>query len=152
MVDGFWGRPTDMTQQTLTVSDGHQFSCWFAKAYGIRRGTVVVLQEIFDVDHHIQSVCERLAEEGFEACAPALFERPTSNFSSDHSKEEIAEALTFLPRLNWDHLVNDVQATVNHAAKLTWSRSLQWFALHAPFHTSIKPSHPPDITPSKESS
>jgi dienelactone hydrolase len=152
MVDGFWGRPTDMTQQTMTASEGHQFSCWFAKAHGTRRGTVVVLQKIFGVNHHIQSVCGRLAEEGYDAYVPALFDRLIPNFSSGYSKEEIVDALTFLPRLNWDHMVHDVQITVNHTANLACSHSLKWFALHAPFHKSIKPIHLPPITPTKESS
>jgi len=119
MVDGFWARQTEMALQTLTASDGHQFSCWLTKASGTRRDAVVVLQEIFGVNHHIQAVCERLAAEGFDAYAPALFDRIKPNFSSGYSQDEITKALAFLPQLDWDHLVLDVQATVHHAYQVT---------------------------------
>ena len=34
---------------------------------------VIVVQEIFGVNHHIQKVCDRYAQEGYVAVAPALF-------------------------------------------------------------------------------
>ena len=35
----------------------------------------MVIQEIFGVNHHIRSVCDRLAAEGYVAIAPAIFDR-----------------------------------------------------------------------------
>ena len=40
-----------------------------------RNPAVIVIQEVFGVDAHIQSVADRLAEAGFFAVAPALFHR-----------------------------------------------------------------------------
>lgn len=99
----------------ISSSDGHHFACWQSLAKGPRRGAVVVLQEIFGVNHHIQSVCERLAAEGYDAFAPALFDRMQPGFASGYSKEEVAKALKFLPRLDWDAMVRDTLATAAHA-------------------------------------
>jgi carboxymethylenebutenolidase len=44
---------------------------------------VVVIQEIFGVNHHIRAVCDRLAGEGYVAIAPAIFDRVEPNFTSE---------------------------------------------------------------------
>lgn len=98
----------------LTAPDGHRFACWQSLASGARHGAVVVLQEIFGVNSHIQSVCERLAAAGYDALAPALFDRLQPGFSSGYSKDEVARALQFLPRLDWDGMVRDTLATAAH--------------------------------------
>jgi carboxymethylenebutenolidase len=99
----------------IVSGDGHRFSCFHAVATAPRKGAVVVLQEIFGVNHHIQAVCGRLAALGYEAFAPALFDRMSPGFASGYSKEEVAQAMQFLPRLDWDTMVRDTLATVKHA-------------------------------------
>jgi carboxymethylenebutenolidase len=99
----------------IASPDRHRFACWQSPAKGPRRGAVVVLQEIFGVNHHIQAVCDRLAAEGYDAFAPALFDRMQPGFASGYSKEEVAKALEFLPRLDWDAMVRDTLATAAHA-------------------------------------
>lgn len=103
----------------ITASDGVPFSCWHAPAQSSPRGAVVVLQEIFGVNHHIQAVCGRLAAAGYEAFAPALFDRIAPGFTSGYSKEEVAHALQFLPRLDWGAMTLDTLATVDHAREAT---------------------------------
>ena len=125
-------RQTDMASISITSNDGHTFACWYAKAKGQQRGSIVVLQEIFGVNHHIQAVCESLAVQGYEAYAPALFDRLEPGFATGYSKEEIANALKFLPKLNWDLMITDVLATVQHArASLNESVSVLGFCLGA---------------------
>jgi carboxymethylenebutenolidase len=99
----------------LSSPDGHHFEGFEARTSGTPRGAVVVLQEIFGVNHHMQAVCERLAAAGYDAFAPALFDRMQRRFESGYSKEEVAQAMTFLPRLNWDAMVMDTLTTVEHA-------------------------------------
>ena len=99
----------------LTSVDGQHFSCWESPVEGVQRGSVVVLQEIFGVNHHIQSVCARLAREGYRAFAPALFDRLRPGFTSGYSKDEVAEAMKLLPQLDWDAMVMDTLATVGYA-------------------------------------
>lgn len=99
----------------LESADGFRFGAWEALTTRERLGTVVVLQEIFGVNHHIQSVCERLAIAGYDAIAPALFDRHERDFMSGYGADEIVEALKFLPKLNWDDMVLDTLATVRYA-------------------------------------
>src|SRR5687768_2920250 len=47
---------------------------WRADPNGPSRGAVLAIQEIFGVNAHIRSVVERLADAGFVAIAPALFD------------------------------------------------------------------------------
>ena len=101
----------------LASPDGHRFQCWHAPATGRPRGAVVVLQEIFGVNEHIQSVCARLAQAGYDAYAPALFDRLQRGFTSGYSKDEVGAALALLPQVDWDAMVTDTLATVGHAGR-----------------------------------
>jgi len=47
---------------------------WRAEPAGPSKGSVLVIQEIFGVNAHIRGVADRLAEAGFIALAPALFD------------------------------------------------------------------------------
>ena len=100
----------------ITAPDGHTFDCWtVAHTSGDSRGAVVVLQEIFGVNSHIRAVCARLADAGYDAYAPALFDRLKPGFESGYSKDEVAEALKLLPVLDWNDMVADALATVRYA-------------------------------------
>lgn len=47
---------------------------WRADPTGVPTGALVVIQEIFGVNAHIRAVCERFAQAGYVALAPALFD------------------------------------------------------------------------------
>jgi carboxymethylenebutenolidase len=47
---------------------------WRAEPPGPSKGAVLVIQEIFGVNPHIRGVADRLADAGFVALAPALFD------------------------------------------------------------------------------
>jgi len=53
---------------------------------------VVVIQEIFGVNHHIRSVVDRVAAEGYAAVAPALFDRTQPGFECGYTLDEVANA------------------------------------------------------------
>src|SRR5215468_5361781 len=72
----------------LTASDGHRPGAYRADPSGSPSGGVVVIQEIFGVNHHIRAVCDRLAGEGYAAVAPALFDRQVRDFESGYTPEE----------------------------------------------------------------
>jgi hypothetical protein len=57
---------------TLTASDSFKLGAYRADPSGKAKGGVVVIQEIFGVNHHIRAVCDRLAGEGYAAVAPAV--------------------------------------------------------------------------------
>ena len=59
----------------LKAGDGHEFGVYKAMPEGTQRGSIVVIQEIFGVNSHIQDVCDRFSAEGYLAIAPAVFDR-----------------------------------------------------------------------------
>ena len=65
---------------SLTAADKFQLGAYRADPAGPAKGGIVVIQEIFGVNHHIRAVCDRLASEGYAAVAPALFDRPDQGF------------------------------------------------------------------------
>jgi len=95
---------------SLTAGDAHKFGAYRADPAGKPIGGVVVVQEIFGVNHHIRSVCDRLAALGYAAVAPALFDRFLRDFESGYSADEIAKARGFMPGVDWDAMVRDTAA------------------------------------------
>ena len=59
----------------LQAGDGHTFGAYRAQPDGDIRAGLVVIQEIFGVNSHIRNVADRFAAAGFDALAPALFDR-----------------------------------------------------------------------------
>lgn len=97
-------------QLRLTASDGHELGAYRADPAGKPRGGVIILQEIFGVNSHIRSMCDRLAAEGYVAIAPALFDRFVRDFESGYSPEEIEVARQYLGNLDWELLLLDTRA------------------------------------------
>jgi carboxymethylenebutenolidase len=97
---------------SLTAKDSHRLGAYRADPEGKRRGGVVVVQEIFGVNRHIRSVCDRLAALGYAAVAPALFDRFARDFQSGYSPDEIANARKFLVDIDWAAFVRDTAAAM----------------------------------------
>jgi carboxymethylenebutenolidase len=102
---------------TLTANDQHQLGAYRADPKGPSKGGIVVIQEIFGVNHHIRAVCDRLAEEGYTAVAPALFDRTEKGFECGYTPDEIANARKFVANPNWDAMLKDTQAAIDELKK-----------------------------------
>ena len=102
---------------TLTASDGFKRGGYRADPAGSPKGAIVVIQEIFGVNRHIRAVCDRLAEEGYNAVAPALFDRTERNFESGYSPDEIANARKFIANPDWNAMLKDVQPAIDGLKK-----------------------------------
>ncbi len=116
------------TMLKLKAQDGFQLGAYHADPKGAPKGRVVVLQEIFGVNHHIKSVCDRLAEAGYVALAPAVFDRIVPNFETGYSDAEVAKAREYIPKVDWAKLMLDVQAAVD-ALKQEGSVAILGFCL-----------------------
>jgi len=101
----------------LTAADAHQLGAYRADPAGKAKGGVVVIQEIFGVNHHIRSVCDRLAEAGYSALAPAMFDRLVPNFETGYSPDDIAKAREYMPKLDWGGVMRDMAAAVETLRK-----------------------------------
>ena len=97
----------------LTASDNFQLGGYRAEPKTAPKAAVVVIQEIFGVNHHIRAVCDRLADEGYVAIAPAMFDRLEPNFTSGYSPEEIAVARKFVASPDWTAMLRDTQAAID---------------------------------------
>ncbi len=100
---------------TLVASDSFKLGAYRADPSGTAKGGVVVIQEIFGVNHHIRAVCDRLAAEGYAAVAPAIFDRQQPNFETGYSPDEIANARKFVANPDWAAMMKDVQAAIDDA-------------------------------------
>src|SRR5258708_28458807 len=97
----------------LRHSDNFQLGGYRADPATAPRAAVVVIQEIFGVNHHIRAVCDRLAGEGYVAIAPSICDRVTPNFTSGYSPDEIAEARKFVANPDWAAMLRDTQAAID---------------------------------------
>ena len=97
----------------LTASDKFQLGGYRADPADAPKGAVVVIQEIFGVNHHIRAVCDRLAREGYAAIAPAIFDRVEPNFQSGYSPDEVAVARKFVANPDWTAMLRDTQAAID---------------------------------------
>ena len=77
------------------------------------KAAIVVIQEIFGVNHHIRAVCDRLAGQGYVAIAPSIFDRIERNFQCGYSPEEIAVARKFVADPDWAAMLRDTQAAID---------------------------------------
>ena len=98
------------THLTLTASDGHSFDAYRADPVGTPKGGIVVIQEIFGVNHHIRSVADRFAALGYVAIAPALFDRIERGFECGYSAEDVQKAMTFVANPPFQGWILDVAA------------------------------------------
>lgn len=98
---------------TLTASDDFQLGAYRADPATAPKAAIVVIQEIFGVNHHIRAVCDRYAAKGYAAIAPAIFDRSERNFQSGYSPEEVAVARKFIANPDWPAMLRDTQAAID---------------------------------------
>ena len=116
--------------------DGHTFSVALANPKGRPLGAVIVLQEIFGVTAHIRSVAQDLADNGYLAVAPALFDRARRDVQMGDSAEETQLGLGYRKQIPEDKTLLDIaacHATVRHAGRVAvvgfcWGGTLAWLS------------------------
>jgi carboxymethylenebutenolidase len=97
---------------TVTAADGGKFQAYLAKpAKGSGPG-IVLLQEIFGVNHHIKAVADYYAEEGYVVLAPDLFWRLQPGGDLGYSGADYDQARAFAQRFDGKQAVSDIAATV----------------------------------------
>jgi len=96
---------------TLTAADGHSFGAYKSTPGGKPKGGVVILQEIFGLNGHIQHVCDEYAADGYVAVAPALFDRVEKNLVLGYT--DFTRAREVVAGLTEAMLIADMQAAIN---------------------------------------
>ena len=106
----------------LTAADGFAVPAYIAQPAGKATAAIVVIQEIFGVNSHIQAVADRFAAQGYLAIAPAMFERVTPGINLGYQPDDMTAgmglkaAATDLPSPG---VMQDIQAAIDYAAKQT---------------------------------
>jgi carboxymethylenebutenolidase len=99
--------------------DGFEMDAYVAKPHGEPIGAVVLIQEIFGVNTHIQSVVDGYAKDGFYVISPATFDRVEKNLHLDYSPESWKKAMDAMNKLDKEKAVEDIAATIEFARKAT---------------------------------
>lgn len=106
-------------QISLRAEDGQELDAYVSWPEGKPVGGLVVIQEIFGVNQHIRTVADEYAKDGFLAVAPALFDRYEKGVDLGYAGADMHKALSFVPRMDMEKAVMDVDAAVQYAAKST---------------------------------
>ncbi|MCB1385585.1 MAG: dienelactone hydrolase family protein [Nitratireductor sp.] len=131
----------------LKAADGHGFEAYVCEPQGQRegsgegagnggsKGTVVLLQEIFGVNGHIQAVAKSFAEAGYHVIAPSLMDRREPRLKLGYQPEDVQRGLGITRSIAWDDVLKDVQAAVDRAPAgkvsvvgFCWGGSSAWFS------------------------
>jgi carboxymethylenebutenolidase len=99
----------------LKAADGFELAAWRAAPAGAPKGGIVVIQEIFGVNHHIRSVTDRFAAAGYLAVAPAVFDRVEKGVEAGYDPEAIQRGMAIAGKLDRDKALLDVAAAVCEA-------------------------------------
>ncbi len=79
---------------------------------------VIVFQEIFGVNSHIRAVTERLAQEGYVAIAPALYQRLAPGFETGYTAADIDIGRKHKDQTTAAQLITDTQATIYYLSQM----------------------------------
>lgn len=98
--------------KTIPTSDGKmRIYCAYPKV-SYPFPSLIVFQEAFGVNEHIQDVCQRFAREGYYVVSPELYHRSGESIHIDYTNRK--GALPFMESLNEDKLAHDIEATLNY--------------------------------------
>jgi carboxymethylenebutenolidase len=81
-------------------------------------GAIIVVQEIFGVNSHIQDVTKRIAELGYIAIAPAMFQRSVPSFDVGYSQEDVQIGIKYLKQAKQGEIFSDIKATIAYIKTL----------------------------------
>ena len=99
----------------LGASDGAEIDAYVARPKGEPKAMLVVVQEIFGVNKHIQSVADDWSNDGFLCIAPQMFDRIEKGVNLGYDPAGYAKAMSFVPKLDMDKSLLDVDAAIDFA-------------------------------------
>ena len=97
----------------LKAADGHTLSAYTAGPENATKG-IVVIQEIFGLNHHIGDMADRFAAQGYAVVAPALFDRVEPGIELGYTQADIDKGREYRMKLTDPQVTADVEAAANH--------------------------------------
>jgi carboxymethylenebutenolidase len=105
---------------TITTSAGETFGAYEAKPQGTTKGGLVLIQEIFGVNHVMRDLAAEYAAQGYHVLVPDLFWRQEPGVDiTDKSEAEWQKAFALLNGFDQAEGVADIQATITHLRALS---------------------------------
>ena len=101
------------TTINLKSADGFEFGAYTAGPANATKG-IVVIQEIFGVNHHIRDMVDRFAAQGYAVIAPAVYDRVERGVELGYTPDDIAKGRDYRMKLDDTKLMQDVEAAANH--------------------------------------
>jgi carboxymethylenebutenolidase len=120
----------------LRAADGFTLSAYRAAPTGASKGGLVVIQEIFGVNHHIRNVADRFAGLGYTAVAPALFDRAERGIDIGYDEASVNRGVKLRASIKLEDTLLDVATairSIEDAGKIAvigycWGGSLAFLA------------------------
>ena len=106
------------TTKQLAAQDGHILDAYISEPASTPVGAVVIIQEIFGVNHYIKSVADSYASEGYLAVAPALFDRVERNVELTYDGDDMSRAVGLMKQLDPTTALLDVAAAFTEAKRV----------------------------------
>ncbi len=94
---------------TLKAADGFSLAAYTAGAADAKAGLVVV-QEIFGVNHHMRDMTDRFAAAGYLAISPAIFDRVERGIELGYTPDDIAKGRDYRMKLEDPKVMADIEA------------------------------------------
>ena len=101
----------------LKSSDRVEIGGYLSEPKGTPKAGIVVVQEIFGVNHHIREVTDRFARDGYRAVAPAFFDRSKPNVELIYTAPDIAAGREIAMALKPEQILADVQGGIDYLRK-----------------------------------
>jgi carboxymethylenebutenolidase len=92
----------------IDVADGSRMPCYVVRPSGAPTAGLMVLQEAFGVNEHIQDVTRRFARAGYVAVAPTLFHRTDARFEGSYT--DFSGVMPHISAVTDDGLAADITA------------------------------------------
>lgn len=101
------------TTRTVSTPDG-DMELYEATPDGTSKGAVIVVQEAWGVNSHIQDIVRRFADAGFVAVAPSFYHRAGGGVAAYGDGEAVGKLSAGLTD---DAVLTDIDATFDHLAQ-----------------------------------
>ncbi len=119
---------------TLIAADGHRLSAYEAGFPDSPRA-LVLLQEVFGVNHHIRAVCDGFADAGYRVIAPALFDRAEPGVEMGYEGPDMQRGIGLAQKIKPEDTLADIAAAAEALGRegagiigYCWGGSLAWAA------------------------
>lgn len=95
---------------TLEAADGHRLTAWRGDPDGPPKGGVVALHAVYGLTEHMGWLCDRWAEAGFAAIAPALYDRVGKDLVHPYDRSGVEAGRKCFAALSEAQILADIAA------------------------------------------